>query len=184
MQPVEIIRLFLLFGGVGFMLIGGVPLIIGIVQMYKYSHMKKHCTQKIGGRIIRYKNLLTGTATPVVEYFVNGKRYEQYLKYRKIVRVKTPFRPVQYSAPQNPLAEDIKVYGNSYVSTWNTPAIARMLPIGMFLDVFFNPTRPEESYVVRPVKTFMFYFCFFFGLAFFIAGLAEFITAIVLFAIF
>ena len=81
MESVEIIRLFLLFGGAGFMLIGGIPLIIGIVQMYKYSHMKKHCTQKIGGRIIRYKNLSEKSSknTPTSNFAYKIKWWDELL---------------------------------------------------------------------------------------------------------
>lgn len=161
------------------MLIGLIPLTIGIILWHKFAHMKKHCTQKIGGRIFKYRNLMTGTATPVVEYFINGKRYEQYLKYKRIVRVKMPHYSINTPAPQNPLAPSIIVYRNSFVSSSNAPALANILPIGMFLDVFFNPQNPQESYVVRPVKTFSFYFCFLFGLIFFLIGIGTLMTGLV-----
>lgn len=180
MEAIENVRIALLYFGGLFATIGLIPLIIGIVQWCKFAHMKKHCTQKIGGRIFRYRNLATGTATPVVEYFINGKRYEQHLKYKWVIRVRMPHYPTNTPAPANPLAPSVTVYRNSFVSSSNVPAIANVLPIGMFLDVFFNPENPQESYVVRPVKTFSFYFCFFLGLSFFLVGIGIFTAGLVM----
>ena len=63
MDVIEIFKVFFLCFGGGFMLIGLPPLIIGIIQWYKFSHMKKYCTQKICGRIIQAAVPMVGTPT-------------------------------------------------------------------------------------------------------------------------
>ena len=69
-------------------LVGILLIILSILFFIKEKKLKKNCTSMVKGNVIKYKYLGSNNArsiSPVVEYTVDGKKYNAYRHYKKIV---------------------------------------------------------------------------------------------------
>lgn len=99
-----------------------------------------------------------GLHIPLVEYRVNGKTYQvSGPKFRggSMVSVTTPFASPIVQIETNlttrenlPLYLKVKKRKNSFVNAEQSP-LFQLYPMGSEADVFYNPTRPKESFVQR-----------------------------------
>ena len=123
--------------------------ILAFKLFYKYIIQEKRCTSKVKGIIKKY-TLATrggensGIHLPVVHYIVNGKEY----------KVVGP----EYKAENQILK--INRTSNSFAGVYNNP-IEELYPINSEIDVYYDPSNPKLSYVLRYCnKKWLFYLTF------------------------
>ncbi len=128
----------------------------------------KRCSCKIKGTVIG-PSLYSYNDTiriPLVEYRVNGRRYRVVgPKFKSVVttNVQTPFNnpKTQYKSnltSADNLPEHLEIHSrtNSFARVYNSP-LMELFPVGTQVDVYYNPRKPKESFVIRyfPPPTFL-----------------------------
>ena len=137
--------------------------ILAFKLFYKYIIQEKRCTSKVKGIIKKY-TLATrggensGIHLPVVHYIVNGKEYKvvgpEYKAY-KIIAKSSPFgknemenlNPEEKEKLENQILK-INRTSNSFAGVYNNP-IEELYPINSEIDVYYDPSNPKLSYVLR-----------------------------------
>lgn len=119
-----------------------VLLTLSIFFFVKEKNKRNSCTQRTVGTVFRYSSS-DDIFLPVVEYFVDGKRYTGKRKWRSYKVVQASWIG-QSSAKTNTEKNTLSVRGN--YSIMNNP-IDELYPLGRQLDVFYNPEKPKQSYV-------------------------------------
>ena len=79
-----------------FILIGLIFLILSLIFKNKDKKMVKQCTLTTKGKVIKYTLWNNnGVHFPIVEYIVNGTKYNQRLKYGWIVNKSSSFNKIK-----------------------------------------------------------------------------------------
>jgi hypothetical protein len=163
----EILIIKVIFGIL--LLLGSLILVLLSFKVYyKYLVQQKKCTSKTKGIIKKYTlssrgGENSGVHLPVVSYVVNNEVYKvigpEYRSY-KIITKSNPF------AKNNMEFEEIKdtliIYrqSNSVVEICKNP-LEKLYPLNSTIDVYYNPNKPKQSYVLRYCnKKWMFYLTF------------------------
>ena len=107
-------------------------------QYRRAKSLETRATAKTDGTIIGYV-YHKQTNLPNIAYYVNNKEYHKNLEYRSIISIDTASRN-KVGITGDPLAESITVYNRD---------VSEKLPIGMALTVFYDPDKPQDSYVSR-----------------------------------
>lgn len=147
-----------------FIILGLFFLIVTIIVSYIFGIKPKGkaecCTEKttgivIGPSIYTYNDDIR---MPSVEYFVNGQRYKvagPRFKYVLTKNISTPFHnPItQFECNLNArddLPDHLEIYssGNSFTRISESP-VMKLFPAGTKVNVYYNPNKPKESYVIR-----------------------------------
>jgi len=123
---------------------------------YKYLIQEKRCTAKTKGRIKKYTLASrggedSGVHLPIVFYNVNGKEYKvvgpEYRAY-KIITKTSPTSKNKMEYQENGQILTIKRENNSLITIRRNP-IESLYPIDSEIDVFYDPSNPKLSYVLR-----------------------------------
>ena len=169
MTETEIIKLvFGLFLGVG----GGVLLLLAFTVGYRYLVMEQRCTCRTNGTVIGYSAVSYGgegsaVHLPVARYTVEGQEYRVTgPRYRGYVSrtVSTPFAQNGFRCYEKNEVLYIERSRNSIIGVSANP-LAEQYPLGSPLPVWFDPQKPQRSYVLRcPDNRWIFWLLFLFGL--------------------
>jgi len=139
----------------------GVGLLTALVSVPFFTRaraLKKNCTATTTGKVIKYK--IGGgdngrSVAPVVEYFVNGKKYKAYRHYRGVVAVKKITPKISELFGQNDsfyISGNDKFHFNAIGAYHNYRAIGeRVWPKGSELPVVYNPEKPKQGFVEKVV---------------------------------
>ena len=133
-------------------LVGGCGLILfltGVIIKVAAKMRNTRCTEKAIGTVVKHKFYGKGNMCPVIEYSVNGKEYRARKKFKGIKTVKiSGLLPIKSDA-----YEDEKGWLNVKTgSAANYRVLAEKLwPCGSEMTVYYNPEKPKECYVERPV---------------------------------
>ena len=147
-----------------FMLIGLILLILSLIFKSKDKKMVEQCSLTTKGKVIKYTLWNNnGVHFPIVEYIVNGTKYNQRLKYGWIINKSSSFNKVKYEVENDVKEGNLVINSNAHIST---DALKEHFPVGTELDVFYNPQNPDKSYVMRFVKNPAVKVLFFIGLSF------------------
>jgi hypothetical protein ELI_1006 len=142
--------------------------ILAFKLFYKYIIQEKRCTSKVKGITKKY-TLATrggensGIHLPVVHYIVNGKEYKvvgpEYKAY-KIIAKSSPFGKNEMEYKEENQILKINRTSNSFAGVYNNP-IEELYPINSEIDVYYDPSNPKLSYVLRYCnKKWLFYLTF------------------------
>lgn len=149
-----------------FIFTGLILLIISLIIKNKDKKMVKQCNQTIKGKVIKYTLWNNnGVYFPIVEYIVDNVKYNQRLKYGWIINKSSSFNGEKTEVENAVEEENLIIKSNAHIST---NVLKEHFPIGMELDVFYNPHNPKKSYVMRFVKSPAVKVLFFTGLVFII----------------
>lgn len=136
--------------------------IIWYFTYFKKRNKEKRCLEKITGIVIRYSNTrYNGIRLPVVQYIVDNKKYKVVgPKFRWIV-VKKINNPLNNSkneiisnlTTKKSLPEILKIslYNNQIINFKRLP-LYELYPVNSEVEVYYNPSKPKESYVERNIK--------------------------------
>lgn len=134
-----------------FISVGLIFILLAIIFKLKDKSIVKKCNQVVKGSVIKYTLYENnGVHFPVIEYSVNDEKYTQVLKYGWIISKETSFNDVKTKVESDAYGENLKIIKNSHLST---NVLKEKFPIGETLDVFYNPQKPKQSYVLRFVKS-------------------------------
>lgn len=137
-------------------------LIIWYFTYFKKRNKEKRCLEKTTGIVIRYSNTrYNGIRLPVVQYIVDNKKYKVVgPKFRWIV-VKKINNPLNNSkneiisnlTTKKSLPEILKIslYNNQIIN-FKRLSIYELYPVNSEVEVYYNPSKPKESYVERNIK--------------------------------
>ena len=169
MTETEIIKLvFGLFLGVG----GGVLLLLAFTVGYRYLVLEQRCTCRTNGTVTGYSAVCYGGENsavhlPVVRYTAEGREYRVTgPRYRGYVSrtVSTPFAQNAFRCYEKNEVLYIERSRNSIIGVSANP-LAEQYPLGSPLPVWFDPQKPQRSYVLRcPDNRWIFWLLFLFGL--------------------
>lgn len=133
-----------------FMLIGLILLILSLIFKSKDKKMVEQCSLTTKGKVIEYTLWNNnGVHFPIVEYIVNGTKYNQRLKYGWIVNKASSFNKIKTKVENDVQEKNLIINSNIHIST---NVLKEHFPIGTELDVFYSPQNPNKSYVMRFVK--------------------------------
>lgn len=133
-----------------FMLIGLILLILSLIFKSKDKKMVEQCSLTTKGKVIEYTLWNNnGVHFPIVEYIVNGTKYNQRLKYGWIVNKSSSFNKIKTKVENDVQEKNLIINSNIHIST---NVLKEHFPIGTELDVFYSPQNPNKSYVMRFVK--------------------------------
>ncbi|MBE5820850.1 MAG: hypothetical protein E7166_06380 [Firmicutes bacterium] len=130
--------------------------ILAFKLYYKYLIQEKRCTAKTKGKIRRYTLASrggedSGVHLPIVFYNVNGKEYKvvgpEYRAYKTITKT-SPMNKNKMEYQEKGQILTIKRENNSFVAIQRNP-IESIFPINSEIDVFYDPSNPKLSYVLR-----------------------------------
>lgn len=138
-------------------IVGIVFIILSVPFFLKQKRLEKNCSNKITGKVIKYKFLGSNNArsiSPVVKYTIDGKDYTAYRHYKKIVSTNKYVPNVNEMLGQNDsfyILDDI-----FYINTIGVYHNYRLLaeekwPIGTELPVFYNSKNPKQGFVEKVV---------------------------------
>lgn len=110
---------------------------------------------------------------PVVYYNVDGKEYKvigtEYKAF-KILTKKSLTGENTIECKEENQVLTITGTANSFINVYKNP-IDELYPIGTNIDVFYDPKKPKEAYVLRYCnRKWAFYLMFFCGLGILILG--------------
>ena len=129
-----------------FMLIGLILLILSLIFKSKDKKMVEQCSLTTKGKVIKYTLWNNnGVHFPIVEYIVNGTKYNQRLKYGWIVNKASSFNKIKTKVENDVQEKNLIINSNIHIST---NVLKEHFPI----DVFYSPQNPNKSYVMRFVK--------------------------------
>ena len=105
----------------------------------------------------------SGIHLPVVHYIVNGKEYKvvgpEYKAY-KIIAKSSPCGKNEMEYKEENQILKINRTSNSFAGVYNNP-IEELYPINSEIDVYYDPSNPKLSYVLRYCnKKWLFYLTF------------------------
>ncbi|MCF0147377.1 MAG: DUF3592 domain-containing protein [Clostridium sp.] len=104
-------------------------------------------TEIVMGRVVKYSLLgKSGVYFPILEYIVNEVAYYQRLKYSWIITKSSSFKIITPDIENNYLDTKLVIIKNSHFSR---NVLVDKFPIGTELPVYYNPSNPKESYVLR-----------------------------------
>lgn len=137
-------------------------LIVWYFYVYKNNKIGDKCIKSTTGEIIRYSAVLYNKVSlPVVQYEVDGKKYEVVgPKFSGciIFKVSTPISNINSNVKSNlttreelPNVLKLFVQRNSIASITSDP-LFELYPIGSTVSVYYNPTKPKMAYVQRFLK--------------------------------
>lgn len=150
---------FIIFASAGLIM-----LILSVIFKNKDKKTVEQCTVTTKGRVIKYTLWNNnGVHFPIIEYVVNGVKYNQRLKYGWVVKKSSSFNKVRTEVESDVKDGNLVIKSNAHIST---NALKEHFPVGTELDVFYNPRNPAKSYVMRFVKNPAAKVFFFIGLAF------------------
>ncbi len=133
-----------------FLTIGLVLIILSILFKMDSDKRLKKCINITKGKIIKYTIWSTdGVHFPIVEYVVNGISYTQRLKYGWIITKASLFNKIEARINNDVKDSNLVINRNAHIFT-NT--LEKDFPIGTELDVYYDPSNPKLSYVMRFVK--------------------------------
>lgn len=133
-----------------FILIGLILLILSLIFKNKDKKMVEQCSLTTKGKVIKYTLWNNnGVHFPIVEYIVNGTKYNQRLKYGWIVNKSSSFNKIKTKVENDVQEKNLIINSNIHIST---NILKEHFPIGTELDVFYSPQNPNKSYVMRFVK--------------------------------
>ncbi len=113
--------------------------------------IKNRSTRSVLGTVVSYS--YNGTKAPVVEYFVNGKKHKNILRYSYVSRVSTPLSSTDTYAKDDVLHTKLRLRENSMLST-NT-IMEENFPLESQMKVYYNPKKPKLSYVQRYAPSYL-----------------------------
>ena len=134
-------------------LIGVLLVILSILFFLKEKRLKKNCISVAKGNVIKYKYLGSNNArsiSPVVEYTVDGKKYNAYRHYKKIVSKNK-------CVLNNDESDNFYILNDTfYINTMGVYHNYRLLaeekwPLRTELTVFYNPKNPKQGFVEKVV---------------------------------
>ena len=147
-------------------LVGVLLVILSILFFLKEKRLKKNCISMAKGNVIKYKYLGSNNArsiSPVVEYTVDGKKYNAYRHYKKIIS-KNKY------VLNNDESDNFYILDDTfYINTIGVYHNYRLLaeekwPLGTELPVFYNedfmkmkqndgynPKNPKQGFVEKVV---------------------------------
>lgn len=147
--------------------------LLSYLLFYKYIVQEKRCTAKTKGVVRKYTLAYrggenSGVHLPIVYYNVDSKEYKvvgpEYKGY-VIVTKKSPENKNEEAYKEENQVLHINRCANSFVEVC-THLMAHIYPVGMELDVFYDPKKPKLAYVLRYCnKKWAFYLTFFAGAA-------------------
>lgn len=124
----------------------GILFYINRIAYKRERRIKQLSTEKTDGIVVAYAR--TNEANPpIVEYVVDGSSYRRALEYTWITVISTPFKPRQARATTDLFAPKLTIVRNSVISF--TSILQDAFPKGSKMTVWYNPERPNESYVER-----------------------------------
>lgn len=135
-----------------------------LVLLYVFAirpiNKEERCSQRITGKVIRYSRFsYSGMRLPVVEYIVDGIPYKVAgPKFKMVVQkhIKTPpnKRPATEELTNFTSIDNIpdklvlNTYRDGLVYRTQRP-LYNLFPVGKEVDVYYNPRRPKEAFVIR-----------------------------------
>ena len=167
MKETMIIKI--IFGS--FLSIGGfVLMLLSFKLYYKYLIQEKRCTRKTKGVVKKYTLGSRGTENsgihlPIVYYHVNNKEYKvvgpEYKWYTSTLK-SSPFRKNEMSYEEKGNGNfTIERSNNSFLGIKRNP-MSELYPLNTEIDVYYDPSNPKLSYVLRYCnKKWIFYLMFF-----------------------
>ena len=166
-------------------IVGIVFIILSIPVFLRQKKLEKDCSKKITGKVIKYKYFGSNNAisiSPVVKYTIDGKEYNAYRHYKKIVSTN------KYASNVNEmLGEKDSFYILDDVFYINTKGLyhnykqlaEKMWPIGTKLTVLYNPQNVKQGFVEKVITNYEIV-----GIIFFCLGLVFEFFSIFYFIIF
>lgn len=126
---------------------------------FRHIGKEERCTMHVKGKIIRYSAVqYSGINIPLVEYWINDKRYKiTGPKFTSVVvtRVSSPRRAIKAVSKSNlttremlPKKLRMTIYSNSMVNMEGMH-LADLYPVHSEVDVYCNPNKPKEAFVQR-----------------------------------
>lgn len=122
----------------------------GLLCIMLEKQKRRACTAKTQGNVVRY-SFLNGAPCPVVEYSVNGKTYRKKRRFRAIVTKQRVMAPSDFDPKNSTLfIDENDVVHIKRGAILDLRGFAEeMYPIGSFLDVLYDPKKPQRGYVER-----------------------------------
>lgn len=149
-------------------------IIIGIFLIRHDRKKHQNCTARTKGTIIKYsfasRSQHAAIHLPIVRYSVNGKDYTGMLNYSYYTSKTSSFK-VKTQIQTDIHDTKLKVSGNSM---FMRNPLASAFPIGSELDVYYNPQKPEQNYVMRFTRSIAGWVCLWSGL-----GIGIFLSLII-----
>ncbi|MGQ7463027.1 hypothetical protein ACTGZQ_11100 [Streptococcus suis] len=141
----------------GYVILTFVCWLLGLVFFYNWWRqvtIRDKSSVKIKGIVIGHK-MCQRFHTPIVEYYVDGKRYRQHLRYymRYIDKGNVYFTyETEEELKREILKDRLTIYANGlkcdYRKNW---------PVGSTMAVYYNPKNPKLAYDKRYAGT-IYYF--------------------------
>lgn len=134
-----------------FFIDGLVFLLLALIFKNRDTNILKRCTQVAKGKVAKYTLWSNnGVYFPIVEYIVNNITYNQRLRYSFVISKSSSFKNVNSEVEINFSDTNLVISKNAHIST---NVLKDKFPIGTELDVYYNPSNPKESYVLRFLKS-------------------------------
>lgn len=147
-----------LIGGIAVAGAGVVFIILSIFFFRRNSYFKKHCTATTTGKVIKYKFGGKSGAhwvSPLVEFYVDGKKYKAYRHYKGVVSVHAPkIDPGSFIGKGDSffISKNDMFHINTSGSIHNYRKMGEETwPIGTELPVVYNPEKPKQAFVEKVV---------------------------------
>lgn len=129
---------------------------------FKKRNKEKRCLEKTTGVVVRYSNMrYNGIRLPVVQYSANNREYTVVgPKFRWIIikKINNPLNNSKSEIISNlttkeslPEVLKISLY-NSQIINFKKLPLYELYPINSEVDVYYNPSKPKESYIDRNIK--------------------------------
>ena len=134
-----------------------------VFYLFKKRNKEKRCLEKTTGVVVRYSNMrYNGIRLPVVQYSANNREYTVVgPKFRWIIikKINNPLNNSKSEIISNlttkeslPEVLKISLY-NSQIINFKKLPLYELYPINSEVDVYYNPSKPKESYVDRNIKS-------------------------------
>ena len=146
--------------------VGAIIVIAGIVARILMRRANDSCTARTTGTIVRHRFNGEGVMYPIVQYAVDGKRYQTKKRFRgvktsQVSGLSAPMRSEAYEDERGWL--HVK---SGPVASMGDLAEQLLWPLGSEVTVHYDPAKPQRSYVDRPLSsTFACTMCTIMGLA-------------------
>lgn len=120
-------------------------LTLGIWLYLKERRIKKNSINHILGEVVNYS--YNQSRAPVVEYEVNGKNYKTALRYSVVITTSSTFKPIKSKVKGDILDTKLRIRNNS--AAYINMTMQEAFPLGSYMNVYYNPDKPKESFVER-----------------------------------
>lgn len=138
-------------------IVGILFIILSVPFFLKQKRLEKNCSNKIVGKVIKYKFLGSNNArsiSPVVKYTIDGKEYTAYRHYKKIVSTNKYVLNTNEMLGEKDsfyILDDV-FYINTKGFYHNYKSLAeKNWPIQSELTVLYNPKNPKQGFVEKVV---------------------------------